>query len=177
MTKQNESNWIFPRDVRGWLSLAEGELLRDLSANKVVLELGSFCGRSTISMAQYAEKVYAVDWFQGDRRASWDYLLPEYASNLQKYNVIGKVVTLACNSVLAKNLLPHDFFDVVFIDMSHDKKSVLKDIELALPRLKKEATLAFHDSNETGVYQAIQEVFPGISYNTVDSIAWFEIHK
>ena len=37
--------------VRGWLTQAEGDKLARLAEGKKVLEIGSYCGRSTIAMA------------------------------------------------------------------------------------------------------------------------------
>src|SRR5690606_30630361 len=44
----------FPSDVQGWLSYREGKTLYDLARGKRVLEIGSYCGRSTICLAQSA---------------------------------------------------------------------------------------------------------------------------
>ncbi len=52
-------------DVPGWLYEGEGIRLGDMAAGKAVLEIGCFCGRSTMAMAPHAKHVTCVDWMQG----------------------------------------------------------------------------------------------------------------
>jgi hypothetical protein len=58
-------------DVRGWLTEAEGRKLQELAIGKTVLELGSYCGRSTCAMAWTAARIVAVDWDFGDEQAGF----------------------------------------------------------------------------------------------------------
>src|SRR5690606_27987830 len=71
--------WKFPKDVDGWLTYEEGRALADAAAGKCVLEIGSYCGRSTICMAQTAQHVHWIDPHDGrgtpnprDTRAVFD---------------------------------------------------------------------------------------------------------
>jgi hypothetical protein len=65
-------DWKFPTDVRGWLTPKEGETLAQLAEGKLVLEIGSYHGLSTICMAQTAKMVHAIDWCRGERGQAGD---------------------------------------------------------------------------------------------------------
>jgi hypothetical protein len=58
------ADW-FPHNVAGWLTEDEGRELAELAEGKVVLEIGAYCGRSTICLAQKAVTVAVVDTFDG----------------------------------------------------------------------------------------------------------------
>jgi predicted O-methyltransferase YrrM len=66
------------KDVPGWLTDAEGELLFNLakscSGKGVIVEIGSWKGKSTIWMARGSQaghgvKIYAIDPHEGDSGA------------------------------------------------------------------------------------------------------------
>ena len=50
----------------GMLTEREGEFLAEMCRDKFVLELGSYTGMSTISIARTARHVVACDWHGGD---------------------------------------------------------------------------------------------------------------
>lgn len=147
----------FPEDVEGWLLHSEGRALFDLARGKRVLEIGSYCGKSTICLAQSAEQVVSVDPHDGRgtprRQATFDKLV----ENLRRYGVAEKVTALVgtldgdaagwelSNNGFLQTLKPD--FDLVFIDGAHDYESVRNDIRqaLALLTLKPDGLLAFHD--------------------------------
>lgn len=61
---EQKADW-FPRKVVGWLTEEEGIELARLAEGKICLEIGSYCGRSTICLAQKARSVGALDTFDG----------------------------------------------------------------------------------------------------------------
>jgi hypothetical protein len=156
-----ESHWTFPADVRGWLSYEEGLALSTLGRQKRVLEIGSYYGRSTITMAQHALAVTAVDWFRGDeytgeRGEGWT--LPEFRANLERYGITEKVdVRVGRSEDVCPTLEP--VYDVVFIDGGHDSAVAATDMQAALGCLRPEGgILALHDWQELGVQQAARLV-------------------
>lgn len=139
------TNWRFPEDVRGWLSESEGRQLALLANRKRVLEIGSFCGLSTICMAQTAEVVHAVDPFDGRAATPEETLTEEdFHNNVKKYGVQNFVVAHVGTSAEVIPTLEGKF-DLGFIDGAHDEPSVLQDAELALKVLSPGGLLAFHD--------------------------------
>lgn len=130
----------FPYEVRGWLSFVEGKALTELARGKRVLEIGSYCGRSTICLAQTAESVTAVDYFDGRATPEPGNTYDEFASNLKRYGVAHKVVT--CHPE-AEFPLPE--YDMALIDGAHDPDSVREDTRKALSVLSDNGLLLFHD--------------------------------
>jgi hypothetical protein len=132
----------FPQDVAGWLTFAEGRALYDLAAGKDVLEIGSYCGRSTVCLAQSAKTVVAVDPFDGrgtpDPRGTRD----DFLANVRRYGVADKIGVVVTAD---RAEIPDTPFDLVFIDGAHDRPSVEADVAAALDRLAPGGLLAFHD--------------------------------
>ncbi len=131
--------------VDGWLTELEGRLLARLAEGKEVLEIGSWCGRSTIWLARTAKRVYAVDPF--DSRSTLDFVrntLDEFLANLRKYQVQDKVEYFVGESRDALPGAPRQF-DLVFIDGAHDRVHVEQDVLLCLRTLRPGALVAFHD--------------------------------
>ncbi len=147
MTEQQARNLILPFDVTSAVTPDEAMALANLARGKTVLELGAHYGFSTIVLASVAEKVYSVDWHQGDPHAgegdSWD----AFSFNLTRYGVVDRVVIckgrfedevpkLAAESVAC---------DGAFIDGMHDEASVTRDLALALQVVRPGGFIAFHD--------------------------------
>lgn len=145
----------FPLDVEGWLHQSEGKTLANLARGKRVLEIGSYCGRSTICMARTAEHVTAVDYFDGRATPNPKGTLEAFRQNIERYGVAEKVTV--CNP---DNPLSGEY-DLVFIDGAHDYESVAADIEKARQVLSPHGLLAFHDYGlecHPGVKQAVDEL-------------------
>ncbi len=144
-------------DVKGWLNDSEGQLLTKHAAGKRVLEIGSYCGRSTIWLARMAESVFCVDTWDGRCTPTPHDTLPEFLANMHKHGVIEKITTgggtiaqvkrgQTVNPVLGEFVNP-DFgpFDLIFIDGDHSEEGVKMDIEECLSLLAPDGLMAFHD--------------------------------
>lgn len=163
---QPDDDLRFPEDVQGWLTETEGRALARLARDRRVLEIGSFCGRSTICMAQTAKQVVAVDPFDGRDTPkpgdTWD----QFTLNLTRYGVADKVRPVV--STTADLSVSDGPFDVAFIDGAHDYESVKLDAQIAMGLLAGDGLLAFHDYREEpgdhdgrwdpGVTQAVNEL-------------------
>ena len=155
--------WRFPEDVRGWLSEAEGAALSSLAAGKMVLEIGSYCGRSTICLAQKAECVHAVDTFDGRATTEPRETLAEMIDNLVRYGVMERVTVYRGES---REAVPQieTRVDLAFIDGNHSYQSVLQDARLAMAKLVPGGLLSFHDYNrpgDEGVTAAVNALIAG----------------
>lgn len=158
----------FPHDVAGWLTEEEGFALSDAAAGRRVLEIGSYCGRSTICLAQAAESVVSVDPHDGRGTPEPRDTYGEMCGNLQRYGVSAKVdvVIGTLQSVPAAGP-----FGLVFIDGAHDYPAVAADIAAALCRLSPGGQLALHDYRsrpleydggwDAGVKVAVDELLRG----------------
>lgn len=137
---KDDGAWKFPHDVEGWLSYREGKALADLARGKRVLEIGSYCGRSTICMAQTAESVVAIDPFDGSGTPRPRSTADEFRDNIARYGVADRV-----EAIHPDGAIPRPKFDLAFIDGAHDSDSVQADIDKSLACLKPDGLLVFHD--------------------------------
>lgn len=156
-----KDDW-FPHDAAGWLTTDEGRELSRLADGKVVLEIGAYAGRSTICLAQKAVCVGTIDTFDGRGTAQPGPTLPLFQRNLRRYGVADKVRVYEGESQQMLAILP-PVYDLVFIDGSHDRDSVLADARAAARLLKPDGLLVFHDygGNDQGVTDAVDELIAG----------------
>jgi hypothetical protein len=153
----------FPHDVDGWLTEREGVALAHHARGKRVLEIGSYAGRSTICLAQTAEHVTAVDWFDGRGTPEPRNTAGEFRQNVERYGVAEKITTAAPDSIW-----PLPRYGLAFIDGAHDYDSVADDTRKAMSMLAPGGLLAFHDYRshmgeldarwDPGVSQAVDEL-------------------
>lgn len=146
----------FPHDIEGWLHPCEGNALAALAAGNRVVEIGSFCGLSTICMARTAEHVTAVDYFDGRGTPCPGDTLPAFKANIERYGVADKVEICHADSEI-----PMPEYDFAFIDGAHDYDSVANDIKRVLAVLKPDGLIAFHDYKHPyhpGIEEAVDEL-------------------
>lgn len=146
----------FPGEIAGWLTQAEAKMLAEFAAGETVLEIGSYCGLSTVCMARTAEHVTALDYFDGRGTPAPRDTLAEFSDNLRRYGVSHKVA--AC---IPGSTLPREAYTRVFIDAAHDRDSVAADLELARSVMPAGGLVAFHDyghGSHPGVQAVVQSL-------------------
>lgn len=141
------NGFIFPFDVPGWLSFPEGEALWKLARGKSVLEIGSFCGRSTACLAQSAEHVTTVDPHDGRTPPLCD-SESILRDTLAKRELLHRVTIRKATFAEWRASANGDRFGLIFIDGNHEADAVADDIRRALPLLAEGGLLAFHDYRE-----------------------------
>jgi SAM-dependent methyltransferase len=156
----------FPHDVAGWLNEAEGRLLAFHALGLDVLEIGSYCGRSTICLAQTAKSVVSVDPHDGRGTPEPRDTHAEFVANIERYGCRQVVTDLRWTIAEAQRHYRDGHFAFIFIDGAHDYESVRNDITHALRLLAPGGLLAFHDYRcglpqegfDPGVEQAVNEL-------------------
>ncbi len=148
MSEPKPKHWT---DVKGWLSEREGQKLQDLAEGGLVLELGSYHGRSTCALAEVAARVVSVDHHRGDRDTGLADSLFPFIANLNALGVEPKVEVLIREIETVGDELPDQGFDLVFIDGQHDAESVERDTRLAARCVKPGGVIAWHDWHEQSV--------------------------
>lgn len=157
----------FPHDVDGWLHEAEGRMLATYAMGRDVLEIGSYCGKSTICMAQTAKSVVAVDPHCGHGTPNPRDTLSEFVANVERYGIAESVTLLhGLTDMAADRCQKRGLrFGFIFIDGDHQYEAVKYDIDHTLPLLTPDGMIAFHDYRwgtskqgyDAGVEQAVNE--------------------
>lgn len=163
----------FPHDVRGWLTEREGAALARLAAGRRVLEIGSYCGRSTVCLARTAAAVTAIDPFTGESTPNPGDTFPEFAANLERYGVAGKVTAYRTRF---EDWTPAGLFDLVHLDAQHDYLSVVNQLDRLRPLLAPHGVVALHDyanADFPGVRRAADLLFARPADEVADSLGVF----
>ena len=150
----------FPHTVPGWLTEREGKRLAELATGRVVLEIGSWRGRSTICLARTSEHVFALDTFAGDKDTGPRDTLRECADNLTRFGVRHKVSLLVGRSDGIGPVLRGPF-GMVFVDASHDTFDVEHDSRLAVRLTGPGGVIVWHDWHMPGVRFGIERALDG----------------
>ena len=163
-------------EIEGWMSHEELAWLKErASACELVVEIGSWHGRSTKALAEGCPgRVVAVDHFEGSPNDP-SFALAEASAvgagleareafhrNLREELASGKVDLRQTDSVRAAAHWNGDGSpDLVFIDGSHDTESVRQDIRAWLPLVRKGGLLSGHDATDPRVRAALDDELPG----------------
>jgi hypothetical protein len=175
--------------VEGWLSLDEAWALHETARQVhgsdpiMIVEIGSWKGRSTIALALGIRArgegiVFAVDPHTGAPEGiteGWSGVhipggLPvtaqEFHWNIAAADVAPFVRSLITTSHEARAQFANKTVDILFVDGSHEYEDVKADITDWQPTLKDGAVVAFNDPSVPGVYRALRElvVRPGTPY-------------
>jgi len=145
----------FPYEVTGWLRAEEGKYLAELASGKRVLEIGSYCGLSTICLARTAEHVTAVDYFDGRATPVPQETRSMFDANIARYGLTNVEVCYP------NETLPLAEYDLAFIDGAHDADSVAADADRAISVLATDGLLVFHDYHkitDPGVTQVVDAI-------------------
>lgn len=157
-----EEIWPAIDSVKGYLVPGQERWLydavRNLSDEAVIVEIGSYMGRSTTAMGFACvgtrRQIYAIDTFagndsdfiKGQNNVDWeggDYL-STFKNNLQKNELLQYVTPLqGISSEVSESWdQPIDF---LFVDGSHEYEDVVSDFKKFFPWVKPGGLIAFHD--------------------------------
>lgn len=158
--------------IRGWMSDDELHWLASTASRyRAVVEIGSFCGRSSRAIADNLPSsgvLYCVDAWKPFECVppvittpdEGEAVYQEFLSNMGDLIDAGTVTVHRMGSVKAAVTLSLDVVDFVFIDGDHTYEAVCQDIRLWLPVVKSGGVLAGHDYGVyPGVSRAVDERF------------------
>jgi predicted O-methyltransferase YrrM len=163
----------------------QGKLLKSILLNNnfeklKIIEIGVFKGRCTamwnviLTNENINYEYYAVDHFLGslehDKTIDYYNICRE---NLQP--ILDKINLIKNESVDESKNYPNEFFDVIYIDASHEYESVKLDIISWLPKLKKSGIICGDDYvlGWPGVIKAVNEIFGEENINTIGHQQWW----
>jgi MMP 1-O-methyltransferase len=137
-------------DVPGWLTDEEGEALYELAkrceGRGVIVEIGSWKGKSTICLGLGSRAGNAVPIYAIDPHA--DYRFGDFKDNIERAGIADLVTPIASLSQPAAD----DFdrpVELIFVDGSHEFDLVLEDFEKWVPKVVDGGWVAFHDTTWT----------------------------
>lgn len=165
-----------PEEVFGYISRLEGEELARLCKDKVVVEIGSFHGKSANYIAPVAKKLTCIDTFAANEGGQYQHeepqTLTEFKKNTEEFDNIEIIVGRSEN---VHDRIPNASIDVLFIDGDHTYESVSNDLRNYLPKLKPDGVVCCHDyySDWPGCVRAIHEGI-GFPQRVVDVMV---VHK
>jgi len=174
MDRENMKRW---NQISGFFDQKEAEKIQELGKGKICAEIGSFFGRSTTALAEVAKAIYAIDTFRasGDGATQVEgaphefTILDGFCANIYGYTNIR--ICIGRSTEIA-GTFSNQFFDLIFIDGSHEYEEVKADIEAWWPKLKDLGIMAFHDYKAwPGVTKAIDEKFVTVQGPMV-SLGW-----
>lgn len=171
----------FTDGLDGWLTEKEGRLLFELArrcaGRGVIVEIGSWKGKSTIWLGSGAKagtgaRVFAIDPHTGSSEHQkalgpvWTF--DAFVQNLKTAGVDDIVEPVIKTSKEAAQVFDHPI-ELIFIDGGHEYESVKSDYELWFPKVIDGGIMAFHDTtNFNGPKKLVdQEIFTSRHFRNV----------
>jgi hypothetical protein len=144
--------------IDGWCDENELHYLAEMASHSnFTIEVGSYKGRSSTALAN-SRRLICVDHFKGSKEhnINGNELFTEFKKNMEQYP---NVQWLKGNSVKIANNFPNNCADIIFIDASHDYKSVKSDIKVYWEKLGVGGRMLLHDYTypKFGVKKAADE--------------------
>ena len=160
----------------GWMEAAELEYLAQAASKcKLIAELGSWKGRSSLALAQNTQgTVFCIDKWGGNALTGGEYgaagsIFAEFQANIHG---IPNIVPVTLDTMSAARSLGNVGlrFDMVFIDACHTYEAVKADIENWRELLTPQGILCGHDffGDYPGVARAVRELL--MPFRLVNSI-------
>lgn len=162
-------------NISPWTTGGELAWLAELASRSNTFgEVGSYKGKSAKAIALgllqgVGEICFCIDRFQ-------DGTEQDFRRNLSKEMEDGWIRLLPVESELGAEALREKGvqFDAFFIDASHEKADVIRDINLWLPLMRPGGLLCGHDcfpdDPNNGIHQALLETFP--EYHLIIDSIW-----
>lgn len=179
--KTSQVNIDHALTLPGWMSERELTWLATKAEScKIIVEFGSYLGRSTRAMADncYSGTIYAVDPWSGKYEIDSGielmdvntYVMPFFIENMKEHIESKKVIPVRGYSY---DFSAVESADMVFIDGDHRYNTVVKDIAKALELVGINGGIVCgHDYDHPvwpGVKKAVDEIF-GDSIEVEDTI-------
>ena len=133
------------------------------------VEVGAFLGRSAVFMAVEIInsgkriKFDCIDHWKGseehydNENVDIENLYEKFLQNIEP--VKGVINPVRAESIMASKLYKPNSLDFIFIDASHDERSVREDLTYWMPRLKEDGMIAGDDIDNEGVATAVKWFF------------------
>jgi hypothetical protein len=139
---------VFPEGVRGWLTYEEADILTRAARGRIGLEVGTFCGKSTLLLGQVCPLLVTVDTHRGDRNVGVQNTLAEFLTNLglfEKRCLLNRVVPVVGRIEDIGSLLWPGFASFLYIDAEHYEDTAEASVRAVEHCASPDCVWAFHD--------------------------------
>jgi len=137
-------------NIPGWLADEEGEALYDLArtctGKGVIVEIGSWKGKSTVCLGLGSKAGASLPVYSIDPHAA--YRFGEFKASVDKAGIADLVHPVPSFSQRAADHF-HEPIELLFVDGSHEYELVLEDFEKWVPKVVDGGWVAFHDTTWT----------------------------
>jgi MMP 1-O-methyltransferase len=137
-------------DIPGWLTDEEGEALYELArgcqGTGVIVEIGSWKGKSTVCLGLGSQAGTSVPVYAIDPHA--DHRFGDFKTNVERAGLTELVHPIASLSQAAADSFDHPI-ELLFVDGSHEYALVLEDFEQWVPKVVDGGWVVFHDTTWT----------------------------
>jgi predicted O-methyltransferase YrrM len=173
----------------GWMKpdelLALMRLARAVPEGALIVEIGTYRGRSTVALAHAARegngnRVYTFDphlEFTGIRGGAFGPRDQAYLYRALADSGVGETVFVVClDSKVAAASWPAPNVGLLFVDGDHRIEAVRADLTAWLPHLRRDAVIVLDDTDFRDVQVVIQEFLDGGKMEPIASegkLAWF----
>lgn len=189
---RHKINLVNAMFVDGWMTEKELEFLaKQASISKIVIEVGSWKGRSSRAIADNLPQdgvLYCIDTWNGSEYESiqhadakleqGDFIFKQFLNNNFDLICSGKIIPLRLNSSNAVSFFKeHNIFaDFIFLDAGHTYSEVKIDIAMWRDVKKETGVISGHDYSNSwqGVMSAVNESFKNISV-IKDTTIWMTL--
>lgn len=133
-------------NIPGWLTPKEAAELHGLAAGRKCLEIGSFCGRSSVAIGTSAEHLHCIDPF--DARGTPVYpqqTLTRFRLTLSEFGLSGRVSYTAATVEEWGAIWGNRQFDFCFIDGEHTAAALASNLETVHRMINPAGVVALHD--------------------------------
>lgn len=168
-TKRLEFKYKQSNTMRGLYDL----ILKYVTPDTVMVELGSFAGVSSELFAIHCKILHCVDpwlpyWEINDQNrisiaeSRFDFMSANYA-NITKHKM---------KSDEASKLFPNNTLDLVYIDSDHSSENVEREINLWTDKIKSDGFIAGHDFNLPTVFNVVTKYFDPTFIEIFNDTSW-----
>ncbi len=190
--KRKAERFRFPAEIEGYLSEDEGRFLYHLAlevpADGLIVELGSYKGRSTVCLAQAERRVLAVDHFKGEAFKDAGDLMDgviakfvfadhlgghykdQFMDNLRRCGVSAHVFPIVGDTAESARVVGDKPVDLLFIDSDHSYEHVLAEWLAWEPKMSPAGVVVFDDYTFPGPARLITEVVEPAGWRYFDQV-------
>jgi len=179
MTLSPDDVFAIAHKITGWLERAETELLYklalDIPKNGVIVEIGSYRGKSTTVLAFGAKerggKVYAIDPFEGVMDG---HVVTGHDRDHLRYALINAGVSESVEIITGYSVATAKTWkkpiDLIFIDGDHSYEAVKADLKAWSKHVTGKIALHDYNLNWPGVPLAVDEFVAAGEWRIVENV-------